>query len=120
MLMFNCYTCGQKFKIANENLFNKITIQCPNCDNPVPQKAVEALRRYSEAYMDFIDVLYHTNAENKSWGISVVETESPIPQNPNDYFHQKPYEGDSFWRHRKKPFVRVDAQVDINDPDLPF
>lgn len=118
MLMFNCYSCGQSFKIANENLYNKIAVQCANCDNPLPHEAVEALRRYSESYLDLIDVLYHTNSSSSSWGVSVINTESAIPKKPDYYFNRKPDEEDSFWEHRKKPFVPSEFKDD--DPDLPF
>lgn len=116
MLMFNCYSCGQKFKIANENLYNKIAIQCLNCDNPLPHEAVEALRRYGEAYLDLIDVLYDKNTHSNAWGVSIQETEESIPKHPNAGFFKNIYERGSYWNHRKEPI----KPIDFDDEDMPF
>ncbi|MGE7546071.1 hypothetical protein [Sporosarcina newyorkensis] len=117
MLKLTCYVCEQAINISNENLYNKVAIQCPNCDNPLPVNAVEALRRYSEAYLDLIDVLYHENSTQQAWGVSVLSNDQLIPEKP-DYFFGRPGEDDSYWTHRKKPVVRRAAFEDLEDIDF--
>lgn len=116
MLLFKCYTCGQDFKIANENLYNKIAIQCQNCDSPMPNEAIDALRRYSEAYMDLIDILlHHKNFSKKPWGISILGTDKIIPKEPDSFHFNKPREGESYWNHRNKPF-QIKTPNDLDEP----
>lgn len=116
MLELHCYNCGQSFKIENENLYNKIAIQCVNCDNPVPHKAIEALRRFSEAYLDAIDVLHYENSLSNAWGISIVDSKVTVPEEPDRYFHREPK--DSYWKHRRKPIEPL--KLTIDDSDIPF
>jgi transcription elongation factor Elf1 len=121
MFEFTCYKCNEKFHVQFENLYNKISIVCPNCGNPLPQKTVEHLRKLSDAYMDVIDSLYHTNDFGSAWGIRVLETKESMPRNPDQYFDRKPSEDESIWKSRQKPYIPPKDNPEImTDDDLPF
>jgi len=94
-------------------------MQCPNCSNPVPVEAIDALRRYSEAYLDLIDVIFHENTQDNAWGINIVGSEKVIPEKPDYYFYKKAALERSFWEHRNKPFEPAKTEF-IDDEDLPY
>lgn len=121
MLKFNCYSCGEYFQVSFENLYNKISIQCPNCDNALSNQTVALLRKFSEAYMDVIDSLCENNTHKASFGLSVTEMLEPIPNRPSEYprLYSK---SNSYWKHRQKQseLNELENAEVIDDPDLPF
>lgn len=125
MLKFHCHSCGEKFQIAFENLYNKIAIQCQNCSQPLPADAIKSLRDFSEAYMDAIDTLHKTGKYQKCWGISVVGTEKAIPEEVHQYSFLNRSDEETHWKHRRKPYVPDKVVIssttsnDIDD-DFPF
>lgn len=42
MLTINC-ACGQSFGIQKDNLINKKTLFCPNCETKVPDEILQGL-----------------------------------------------------------------------------
>ncbi|MED2041436.1 hypothetical protein P4V58_30830 [Bacillus wiedmannii] len=125
MLKFHCHSCGEKFQIAFENLYNKIAVQCQNCSQPLPADAVKSLRDFSEAYMDTIDTLYKTGEPEECWSISIVGTEQAIPEKVHKFSFISTVDKESHWKHRRKPYVpdkvviSSTTSIDIDD-DLPF
>lgn len=138
MLKFHCHSCGEKFHISFENLYNKIGIQCQNCNHQLPPEAVKSLRDFSEAYMDTIDTLYKTGKYQKCWSISIVGTDKAIPEEVHQYSFLNRSVETTHWEHRRKPyvpdkvvslkktsdvtnkFVGSEITPDISDNDLPF
>lgn len=117
MLKFKCWSCKQEFQISLENLHNKISIQCHNCNNPLPKSALSPLRNLGNSYMDLIDSLHYENTYGNSWGISIMGTEDFIHDEKSQYSFDSPSTDDSYWPVRKKSFK---PDSDINDSDLPF
>ena len=121
LLVFKCWSCEQEFQIALENLHSKISVQCQNCDHPLPKSALEPLRNLGNAYMDVVDALKHTNTYDSSWGISVKSTEKFIPQRASRYPYLNENKDDSYWQVRRKPFEPNSLDNHgIKDSELPF
>lgn len=112
MLVFKCWSCEQSFQISLENLHNKISVQCHNCDNPLPKSVLDPLRNLGNAYMDVIDSLHFDNTHENSWGVSIKGTDDFIPEQKGQYGFDSPSNDDSYWSVRRKPFNPY--------PDLPF
>ncbi|WP_242266310.1 MULTISPECIES: hypothetical protein [unclassified Bacillus cereus group] len=125
MLKFHCHSCGEDFQIAFENLYNKVAIQCQNCNHPLPPDAVKSLRDFSEAYMDTIDTLYKTGEYQECWSISIVGSDKAIPEEVHRYNFTSAVDKESHWKHRRKPYIpnkitHTELTLDTPDDDLPF
>lgn len=116
MLNFHCHSCNETFRIAFENLHDKEKIQCQNCGHTIPSEAVEALKRFSEAYMDAVDALKRTGEYQRCWSISVVERSEPVPEPVKQYDHivwgASERKQESYWPHRRKPFEPETIEID--------
>ncbi|AMA72744.1 hypothetical protein ACH33_07685 [Aneurinibacillus sp. XH2] len=116
MMKFHCHRCEETFRIEFQNLYNKVFIQCPNCALEFPPDAVKALRQFSEAYMDTVDILKKTGSFKECWSISLEGNSTPLPGPINEFEHVSfGYEKEkeqSYWQHRRKPYEAKIQNID--------
>lgn len=79
MFVFHCHKCGQSFKLFLENLAQKQSIICPNCEQNLDALAHKHLQTIGSSYMVLIDHLKLIMREGSGWSISIAEYDEQRP-----------------------------------------
>ncbi|ADQ06479.1 hypothetical protein Calhy_0742 [Caldicellulosiruptor hydrothermalis 108] len=91
-IRFNCFVCDQSFNVELKNLPHKDSLSCPNCGQPMDNKAFQNIKDAAKLINEAIELLDKGNEYDKGWNFYLHwDKANPLPKKPDPYriFYEK-------------------------------
>lgn len=88
---FYCFVCGQKFNIYLGFIKEKKRIECPNCEQKLPDGVFNNLKHATVNLENALIKLKESNSHAKGWSMSLFWSNvNFIPDRPGKFDHLSP------------------------------